>query len=73
MEQLLKILQEVKPGAVFENVDDLVEEGILDSLTIVELISVLEDEYEIEVTMEEFVPENFKTVDTILDMIDRLK
>ena len=73
MEKLLEILQEVKPGVVFEGAENLVEDGILDSLTIVELISVLEDEYEIEVTMEEFVPENFKSVDTILAMIERLK
>lgn len=72
MEKLLEILEELKPGVDYKNETNLVDDGVMDSLTIVELISALEDEYGIEVTMEEFIPENFKSMQSIYDMIQRL-
>ena len=72
MEKLLEILEELKPGVDYKNESNLVDDGVMDSLTIVELISALEDEYGIEVTMEEFIPENFKSMQSIYDMIQRL-
>lgn len=72
MEELLEILQEVKPGVDFENDTDLIGHGILDSITMVTLVLELNDAFDIEITPVDIVPENFKTVQTIQDMIQRL-
>lgn len=72
MEELLEILQEVKPGVDFENDTDLIGHGVLDSITMVTLVLELNDAFDIEITPVDIVPENFKTVQTIQNMIQRL-
>ena len=72
MEELLEILNEVKPGVDFANDTDLVGHGILDSITMVTLVLELNDAFDIEITPVDIVPQNFKTVQTIYDMIQRL-
>ena len=44
----------------------------LDSMDIIALIAELEDEFDIEITMEEKNEENFENVDTLVQMIERL-
>ena len=68
MEELLKILNDVKPGVDYENETDLIGHGVLDSITMVTLVLQLSDEFDVDIT-----PENFKTVQTIYDMIKRLE
>lgn len=72
MDELLEILNEVKPGVDFENDTDLIGHGVLDSITMVTLVMELNDAFDIENTPVDIVPENFKTVQTIYDMIQRL-
>lgn len=72
MDELLEILNEVKPGVDFENNTDLIGHGVLDSITMVTLVMELNDAFDIEITPVDIVPENFKTVQTIYDMIQRL-
>ena len=72
MDELLEILNEVKPGVDFENDTDLIGHGVLDSITMVTLVMELNDAFDIEITPVDIVPENFKTVQTIFDMIQRL-
>ena len=72
MDELLEILNEVKPGVDFENDTDLIGHGVLDSITMVTLVMELNDAFDIEITPVDIVPQNFKTVQTIYDMIQRL-
>ena len=72
MDELLEILNEVKPGVDFENDTDLIGHGVLDSITMVTLVMELNDAFDIEITPVDIVPENFTTVQTIYDMIQRL-
>ena len=72
MDVLFVILNEVKPGVDFENDTDLIGHGVLDSITMVTLVMELNDAFDIEITPVDIVPENFKTVQTIYDMIQRL-
>jgi D-alanine--poly(phosphoribitol) ligase subunit 2 len=46
--------------------DSLWEEKVLDSITIVELVVELENEYKIKVPFNEIVTENFETVEQIV-------
>ena len=50
---------------------NLLEGGILDSLQIVNLISFLEEEFSVAIDMEEVVPENFESIQHIIELVDR--
>lgn len=73
MEELISILNEIKPGVDWKNETDLIGSHILDSLKIVQLVGELNDEFDIETTPIDIVPENFKTVKAIYEMIKRLE
>lgn len=73
MEKLINILERIKPGVNYSNTTNLASSGILDSLSIIELIEEIENEYSIEVSMDEFILENFESATKIYDMIQRLK
>jgi len=71
MGELITLLNEVKPGIDYANSRDLVKD--LDSLTIVRLVARLSEEYDVEITPLDIVPENFRTVEAIYDLIKRLE
>ena len=61
MEELLKILNEVKPGVDYENETDLIGHGVLDSITMVTLVLQLSDEFDVDISPVDITPENLKT------------
>lgn len=73
MEKLIKILEEIKLGVNFKEEENLVENHILDSLSVVRLVGELNDEFDIEITPIDIVPENFKSVSAIQSLIERLE
>ena len=52
---------------------NLIEEDILDSLAFIELISSLEDEFDIEIQPTEVPKDSWMTVDNIVTMIEDIK
>lgn len=73
MEEIIKILEEIKAGVDWEKESDLIGNHTLDSLKIVQLVGSLNDEFDIEITPIDIVPENFKTVKAIYEMVKRLE
>ena len=73
MEKLLKILKRVKPEVDFIENNNLIDKGILDSIDIVTIISEIEMEYLIEFDPEEIDPDNFQSVLTMLERIEKTK
>ena len=51
--------------------DSLLDSGIVDSLGILEIVSFLSETFAIEVSDEDLVPENFQSVATLVDFIER--
>ena len=47
MRTVTEILQELKPGVDFEGSTTLIDDRVIDSLTMVALVAELEDEYDI--------------------------
>lgn len=72
-EELLQLLSTEYPEIDFTASDELVDDGILDSLTVVSLIGTLSMEYGIEIPYEEIVPENFNSIDAMAAMVQRLQ
>ncbi len=73
MEELLNILKDINPDVDYEIEDKLIDDQILDSMQVLELVSTLEDEFDIEVTPTELVPANFNSAESMWDMIQRLQ
>ena len=73
MEKILEILQDMKPGVDFAGQKNLAEDGILDSLDIMTLAVALCDEFDIEISPLDIVPENFRTVQDICNLVERLE
>ena len=72
MEELLNILKELHEDVDFEVQEDLVDEGILDSLDIVTLITEINDAFDISIPAEEIVPENFNSASALYELIEKL-
>ena len=72
MEELIEILQSLKPDVKFTKDTRLVDDKIFDSLGMISLVAELSDEFDIEISPMDIVPENFETVETLYEMIERL-
>ena len=72
-EQLLAILTEAVPGVDFETETAMVDDEILESLDIVTIVSEIKDTFDVEITVDDMVPENFNTVDAMLALIQARK
>ena len=72
MEQLLEILKNMHPEVDFTAEDDLIGEGILDSLDIVALVTEINDAFDVQIPVEEVVPENFASANALWALIKRL-
>lgn len=72
MEQLLDILRGLHPDVDFSAEQDLIGEGILDSLDIVTLITEINSVFDVRIPAEEIIPENFCSAQALFELITRL-
>lgn len=72
-EKLLEILSGIRADVDFENSKALIDDGELESLDVVALVGELNDEFDVEITVEDLIPENFNTVDAMMELIKRLQ
>lgn len=73
MEKLIEVLKSVKPGYDFTEDTELIKNKVFDSLAMIQLVAELSDEFDVEITAEDIVPENFESVKSIYNMIKRLE
>ena len=73
MEKLLEILEDAQPNADYATCTTLIDDGIIDSFTLLSLINDLEDAYGIRITPGEIRPSNFNSAQAIYEMIQRLQ
>lgn len=70
-EKLKEILTKVKPE-IFDDPDcDLVEDGIIDSLDIMTIISECEVAFEVDFDPDDVMPENFASPEAIWALIEK--
>lgn len=65
MNELIEILSGICSGEGFENSEDLIADGFLDSLDIVQVSAELENNFDIEITPVDVTHDNFKSVNSI--------
>lgn len=73
MKEIIEVLNEVKQGVDYENETALITDGILTSFDMVMLISLLNEKFDVNITVMDLVPENFESVKDIENLIKKLK
>ena len=68
-ERILTILNQLGADRDYENSKDFLDEGLLDSFEIVELVGKLEEEFNIEISGKDIIPENFINLETIQKLV----
>ncbi len=72
-EKILEILREIEPYEEIDETSSLIEEGILDSLTLVVLINEIESAFQVRIPEDKLQPELFENVPKIVELINELK
>lgn len=73
MEKIIEILNSLKSGVDFRTAQRIVTNKILDSIDIATMISMLEEEFDIEISMEYMENENFDSAEAIWEMIQEIQ
>ena len=69
---IISLIEDLRPDVDAATETALVTGNVPESFDIVSLVNALQDEFEIEITPKELVPENFDSVDALVDMVERL-
>ncbi len=73
MDELLQILEETRPDVDFAAEQALIDDEILDSFDIISIVSEINDTFDIEINVNDLLPENFNSVDAMYELITKLQ
>lgn len=69
MDKILDILNEIHPEFNYKNSSDFIEDALLDSYDVIELVARLEEVYEIQIDGMDILPEYFCDLEAIKRII----
>ena len=69
---IIDILSELVEDVDFDSCTTLIDDGVLSSLDIIQLIGALNDEFDISIPATEIIPANFNSVDAMCAMVAKL-
>lgn len=72
MEDLIRIMSEVRPDVDFRTATTLIDDGILDSLNIISIVTEVNDFFGIEINVNDLLPENFNSAEALYSLIEKL-
>lgn len=72
-EKILEILQDIRPEVDFNDSEDFIEDGYLDSFDMVALVSNLDKTFGISILGEDIIPENFANIEAIENIVKKYK
>lgn len=70
-QKVLDALTEVRDDVDFENEKALVDDGVIDSLDLTQMIAALDEAFGIHIPSGEIEPENFNDLDAIIELVHR--
>jgi acyl carrier protein len=71
MEKIKQILTTIRPAVDFNSSHDFIEDGLLDSLDIIKLVSQLDGAFSISIDGEDIIPENFSSFLAIEQLVNK--
>lgn len=69
---ILDILSDIIDEDNLDTCTTLIDDGVLSSLDIIQLIGALNDEFDLSIPATEIIPQNFNSVDAMVAMVKRL-
>ena len=72
-EQLLNLLTEVRPNVDFEKEKKLIDDSILDSFDIIQIVMDMNETFDIEIQVEDLEPDNFNDIEAMMELITKLQ
>ena len=69
--KILRILNEAIPGIDVEESDSLIDDGIIDSITLSAIIAEICIDFQVDIPIDEMTTKNFNSIDNMLEMIQR--
>ena len=69
MEKLLDVLAEVRDDVDFASETALVEDGVIDSIDLTQIIAALDEAFDIHIQTGDIEPENFNSTGAMLELI----
>ncbi|MBO4904509.1 MAG: acyl carrier protein [Lachnospiraceae bacterium] len=72
MEKLIELLQDIRDDIDFETATDLVDGNILTSFDIIQIISAIDEEYDVSIPATAIIPANFNSAKAMFDLINKL-
>ncbi len=73
MNELLEILNGLHPEVDFKTCESLIDDKILDSFDIIAIISEINEEFDVTISAEYIVPENFNSAKALYALIQKLE
>ena len=71
MNKISELLTEINPDADFQSSIDYIKDYLLDSFDIMTLVAGLEEIFSINIQINDILPENFKSLDSITDLVKK--
>lgn len=73
MDELLKIMNEIRPDIDFETETALIDADILDSFDIISIVSEVNNCFGIEINVNDLLPENFNSAAALYQLIVKIQ
>ena len=73
MDELLEILEDVRPDVDFANEKNLIGDAVLDSLDVITLVDELNDAFDIDIKPKHLTADNFNSAESIWGLITQLR
>lgn len=70
-EKIMAILQEIRSDVDFEREDGLVDNGILESFDVIQIVTTLMDTFDISIDADDIEPENLNSFKAICALVEQ--
>lgn len=69
-ERILEIVQRIAPEVNFEKETALIDEGILESFAIIQIVTSFMDEFDIDIDADDIEPENLNSLAAMCELVE---
>ena len=69
MKTVKELLNKLHPEYDYESSDDFISDGLIDSIDMQELFAMIEEEYGIELAGTDLAPQNFRSIESIKELL----
>lgn len=70
-DRILEILTDICPDVDFQTETELIDEGILDSFSVIQIVTNLMEEFDIYIDADDIEPENLNSLDAIIELVQQ--